>query len=322
MFLIQTHLGGFMVRSPIMRFTHSLNLRVAVAAGVSLSCFAAQAQQQTTEPVYRVANDPAAAAAPVAQAAAPLAAPVAAAPAAPATPFNLTQQPGEHPLAPTIRVLNEVLAHIDQNVRDYTCTLIKQESLDGTVGEQQQIMMKCRNQPLSVYLVFLKPNQGREVLFVDGVNDNQIAVLEAGFKRHLGVLNLDPKGMLAMNGQRHPITEVGLRNLTAKLIAGKSAEMQFSECEVTSDPNQKVGSRPATLIQIKHPIQRKEFATHITRIFLDNELKVPICYDAYMWPETPGATPPLDARYIYSNLKLNVGLAAQDFDANNPALFK
>ena len=30
-------------------------------------------------------------------------------PCATAAPFNLTQQPGEHPLAPTIRVLNEVL---------------------------------------------------------------------------------------------------------------------------------------------------------------------------------------------------------------------
>ena len=183
-------------------------------------------------------------------------------------------------------------------------------------------MMKVRNQPFSVYMVFLKPNQGREVLYVDGVNNNEMAVLEAGFKRHLGVLNLDPNGMVAMRGQRHPITEVGLRNLTAKLIAGKTAEMQFGECMVASDPNQKIGNRPATMIQITHPTQRKEFATHITRIFLDNELRVPIYYDAYMWPETPGATPPLDASYTYANLKLNVGLSAQDFDANNPALFK
>ena len=76
------------------------------------------------------------------------------------------------------------------------------------------------------------------------------------------------------------------------------------------------------MIQIEHPVARKEFATHITRIFLDNELRVPIHYDAYLWPETPGQAPPLDASYTYANLKLNVGLAARDFDATNPELFK
>jgi hypothetical protein len=297
-----------------MRLTRSPMSLIALATLLSFVAIEATAQQ-TTEPVYRVANE--AAASPV-----PVAAPAVAVPAPGASPFNLTQQPGEHPLAPTVRVLTDVLAHIDQNVRDYTCTFTKQEALDGAVGEPQHIMMKVRNQPFSVYMYFLKPFQGREVLYVDGVNNNEMTVLETGFKRHLGKMNLDPNGMIAMNGQRHPITQVGLRNLTARLVAGKTAEMQFGECEVATDPNQKVGSRPATLIQIKHPTPRTEFPTHITRIFLDNELKVPICYDAYTWPETPGGTPPLDARYIYSNLKLNVGLAAQDFDANNPALFK
>jgi hypothetical protein len=301
-----------------MRLTQTPKYLIAMATLVSLDGSVAIAQQ-TTEPVYRVANEPAAVATP---ATAPVAAPAAAAPAPGASPFNLTQQPNEHPLAPTIRVLTDVLAHIDQNVRDYTCTLTKQEALDGVLSEQQSIMMKVRNQPFSVYMYFLKPFQGREVLFVDGVNNNEMTVLETGFKRHLGKMNLDPNGMIAMRGQRHPITQVGLRNLTARLLAGKTAEMAFPECTVASDPNQTICGRPATLIQITHPTQRKEFATHITRIFLDNELKVPICYDAFMWPETPGGKPTLDARYIYSNLKLNVGLAAQDFDANNPALFK
>lgn len=297
-----------------MRMSHSSKFVIALAACAGTWCHTASGQQ-TTEPVYRVANDAAAA-----STAAP--APVAATPVSLGTPFNLTQQPGEHPLAPAVRVLNEVLANIDQNVRDYTCTLIKREAVDGELGEQQHILMKVRNQPFSVYMVFLKPYQGREVLFVDGVNNNEMTVLEAGWKRNLGKMNLDPNGMVAMRGQRHPVTDVGLRNLTAKLVAAKSAEMQYQECTVTSNPNTRIGDRPATMIQIEHPVPRKEFGTHITRIFLDNELRVPIHYDAYLWPEAPGQAPPLDASYTYANLKLNVGLAARDFDANNPELFK
>ena len=300
-----------------MRLTH-LPKSLVVLAAVAIALSRPANAQQVTEPVYRVANEPAANAAPAAAAPAP----VAPATAVPAAPFDFTQQPGEHPLAPVIRVLNQVLANIDQNVRDYSCTLIKREAIDGELGETAQIMLKVRSQPFSVYMYFLKPSQGREVLYVDGVNNNELKVLEAGFKRHLGPLNLDPNGMVAMRGQRHPVTDVGLRNLTAKLIVGKTKEMQFPECKVMTNPNTKIGDRPTTMIQIEHPIQRKEFATHITRLFLDNELRVPIYYDAYMWPETPNGTPPLDASYTYANLKLNVGLAAQDFDPNNPALFK
>jgi hypothetical protein len=278
---------------------------------------AAPAQEQTTEPVYRVASETPANAAATTPTAAPQIAP-----AALAAPFDLTQQPGEHPLAPTVRVLNDVLANIDQNVRDYTCTLIKRESLQGVLGDPQNIMMKVRHEPFSVYMYFLKPSQGREVLFVEGANNNELTVLESGWKRNLGKMNLDPNGLVAMRGQKHPITEVGIRNLTAKLIAAKTAEMKFMECNVTSNPNVKIGDRPTTMIQIEHPVPRQQFGTHITRVFLDNELRVPIHYDCFMWPQAPGQAPPLDASYTYANLKLNNGLAARDFDANNPDLFK
>lgn len=297
-----------------MRFTLSSTFCLAVV-GLAAVCGRSAIAQQTTEPVYRVANEQ-----PAAQAAPSPVTPVA--PAAPAAPFDLTQQPGEHPLAPTLRVLNEVLAHIDRDIHDYTCTFVKREAIDGQLSDSQQIMMKVRSEPFSVYLKFLKPYQGRAVLYVDGANDNKMKVLEAGWKRTLGPLNLDPNGMVAMRGQRHPVTEVGIRNLTAKLIAGKTAEMQFMECNVTSNPNAKIGDRSTTMIQIEHPTPRKEFATHITRIFLDNELKVPIYYDAYMWPQAPGQSPPLDASYLYANLKLNVGLPPADFDGNNQELFK
>jgi hypothetical protein len=293
---------------------------IASATVATAFCTSAIAQNQTTtEPVYRVANEAAANTMP---ATAPAPAPADVPAATPGAPFNLTQQPGEHPLAPAIRVLSDVLANIDNNVRDYSCTLIKREAIEGELGEPQHIMMKVRNAPFSVYMVFLKPYQGREVLYVDGANNNEMVVLETGFKRHLGKLNLDPNGMVAMNGQKHPITQVGLRNLVNRLIVGKTAEMKFMECTVSSNPNTKIGNRPTTLIQIEHPLPRKEFPTHITRIFLDNELRAPVHYDAFMWPEAPGQTPPLDASYTYSNLKLNVGLAARDFDANNPELFK
>jgi hypothetical protein len=289
-----------------------------------------------TEPVYRVASespatDAAKAAAPVASA--PVAAtPVATAPVAvpvtiaPAKPFDLTQQPGEHPLAPSIRVMKEVLANYDKNVRDYTCTFQKQERIEGDLGDPQNITLRVLSQPFGVYMYFNQPYTGREVLYVDGQRNNDLMVLDCGFKRHLGKLTLDPNGTFAMSGQKYPITNVGMRYLTAEYVNVATADLQFGESEVKVDPNSGIGKgpdrRPATLIQVTHPIQRKNFRAYVSRVFLDNELRLPIHYDAYSWPEKPGDAPALEESYTYANLKLNTGLTAADFDDKNPNIFK
>ena len=273
-------------------------------------------QQELTEPVFHVAREGGA------QQAKPASLPQAAPIAAAAKPFDLTQQPGEHPLTPVIRVWKEVLAHIDSNVRDYSCSFEKRERLEGRLGEKQIISMKVRHQPFSVYMFFHQPYQGREVLYIDGQNNNELTVLEAGFKRRLGPMNLDPNGWLAMRGQKYPITKVGIRNLMAEAIAYAEADTKFGECDVKTDLNTNIDGRPTTLVQIQHPVPRREFRAYITRIFLDNELRVPIHYDAYMWPEAQGQSPPLEESYTYRNMKLNVGLTADDFDPKNPAIFK
>ena len=237
--------------------------------------------------------------------------------------FNLTQQPGEHPLQPVIRTLEEVRNHMDQNVSDYSSTLVKQERIEGELGERQYILLKVLNQPFSVYMKFLQPHTDREVLYVAGMNDGNLIALEGGWKRRImSPVSLDPEGMIAMRGQKYPITNIGLRNLVSKIIERASAELKFAECEVTSNPEQQVEGRSATLIQVKHPTPRQEFHSHIARIFIDNESKIPLHYDSFSWPTSEGGRPLLEDSYTYTNLKLNNGFGARDFDKENPEIFK
>jgi hypothetical protein len=296
----------------------SMIARSAVAAiAVLVAGTIACGQTDLSEPVYRVANET--------SAAEPTAAPASVSATTPATnaAFDFAQQPNEHPLAPVIRALKTSQEIIDQNIRDYSCTFIKRERVDGQLGEHQHILMKVAHEPFSVYMSFLQPFAGREVLYVAGQNDNKMVVLEAGFKRYLGKLNLDPEGAVAMRGQKHPITRVGIRNLTAELIKLWEAETQYAECEVTVNADTKVEGRPATLVQVMHPVPRQTFRGHVQRLFLDNELRIPIHYDVYLWPAQEGAEPPLDESYTYKNLKINNGFTALDFDPNNnPAIFK
>ncbi len=301
------------------------------ALAVVAWCPVALAQGRLSEPIYRVSHE-----SPVAASAPAPVTPVAAAttgneatsvtPVAATTasePFDFTQRPGEHPLAPFIRVAKSSLAEFDGNIRDYSCTFIKRERLDGELGEYQHIFMKVRNQPFSVYMRFLQPYPGREVLYVDGENDGELLVLESGWKRRvLGQLNLDPEGAVAMRGQKYPITRVGIRNLLRQLISEAEADTKYAECEVTVRPNMKVNGRVTTMVQVVHPIPRQNFRSHISRVFFDNELRIPIHYDAFLWPSEPGGQPPLDESYTYSDLKVNNSFTARDFDPENPEIFK
>ena len=63
---------------------------------------------------------------------------------------------------------------------------------------------------------------------------------------------------------------------------------------------------------------RRNFLFHLARIFVDDELNLPIRYESYDWPEKPGGPPELIEEYTYLNLKLNNGFTDADFDIRNP----
>lgn len=281
------------------------------------------AQNALVEPVYRVANGTAETQ-PTASNVGETTVSQAPTDAATRSVLDFTQQPGEHPLGPVTRACKASLEEISHNFHDYSCTFIKQERIDGDLGDPQHIFMKVRHEPFSVYMSFLKPHTGREVLWVAGQNDGKLVVSEAGFRgKLLGQMKLDPQGAVAMSGQKYPITRVGIQNLTASLLKQFEAESRYSECEVSHKADVKIGGRVTTMVQITHPIPRQNFRAHVSRLFFDNELRIPIHYDAYMWPDQPGGQPPLEERFTYANLKINNGYTARDFDVqNNPEIFK
>jgi hypothetical protein len=284
---------------------HSIRFSMVVAIVSSLGALNAQGQE-VSKPVYRVEQ---------AQAQEPTN------PTSSEQQFDLTPREGEHPLMPCIRVAKEALANIDRDIQDYSCTFSKIERIDGKLTDQQHMSMKVRHRPFSVYMKFLKPFAGREVLYVDGQNNGNLVALEAGWKRNFGKVNLDPKGSMAMSGQKYPITRAGIRNLTNELIEIAEADTKYGECEVKTAA-MKINDRPVTLIESTHPVPRREFRYHKAKIYIDNELRIPVAYEAFLWPSKPGGEPVLEEQFIYTNIKLNNGFTDQDFDPENPALFK
>ena len=119
----------------------------------------------------------------------------------------------QHPLKPAIDIAKAALVNSQKNIFDYTATLVKRERIDGVLGVHEYIYIKVRNAkpatPFSAYMYFLKPAiaKGREVIYVDGENQNKMCAHEGGtgLKPAIPDLWLDPAGFLAMKGKRYPV---------------------------------------------------------------------------------------------------------------------
>ena len=198
--------------------------------------------------------------------------------------------------------------------------MVKREKVDGKLGERQTIFVKIRHEPFSVYLRFIAPTEvkGQEVVWVEGRNDgNMKAHAGSGVRAMMGTVSLRPDSPIAIEGQRYPITEIGVQNLTRKLIEVAEHDLQFGECNVNFFPGSKVNGRVCTCIQVEHPTQRVNFRYNLARVFIDDEMNIPTRFEAYEWPLQPGGPPDLVEEYTYMNVKLNNGFTDMDFDEQN-----
>jgi outer membrane lipoprotein-sorting protein len=229
---------------------------------------------------------------------------------------------GAHPLVPALELAQKGLNNMVTNIQDYSCTVVKRERVDNVLREHEYMFAKIRQRPFSVYLYFLGPDavKGQEVIYVSGANDgNMLAHAGSGVRAMVGTVSLKPQSMLAMQGNRYPVTEIGMENLARRLVEVAEHDKQFGECEVNFYPNAKVNGRVCTCVQVVHPVPRRNFRFHLARVFIDDELTLPIRYEAYDWPQEAGGPPVLMEEYTYMNVKINQGFTDADFDPKNSA---
>jgi hypothetical protein len=227
-----------------------------------------------------------------------------------------------HPLQPALELATRGLAGLRGKIKDYSCTVVKRERIDGKLGEHEYMFAKIRHEPFSVYLYFLSPDavKGQEVIYVDGQNDgNMLAHAGSGVRALVGTVSLKPQSQLAMTGNRYAITELGVENLARRLVEVAEHDSKFGECEVNFFPNAKVSGRVCTCVQVVHPVPRRNFRFHLARVFIDDEYTIPIRYEAYDWPHEAGGKPVLMEEYTYVNVKINNGFTDADFDPKNTA---
>jgi hypothetical protein len=230
-----------------------------------------------------------------------------------------------------LKMARDGYQHIRQDIRDYSCILVKRERVLWRLGNYQYMSAKVRHQrtqadgtsiPFSVYLRFLGPAdvKGREVLYVQGENEGKLVARKGGSRFSYITTTLDPLSELAMKDNRYPVTEFGFENLVKRFIEGTEEGGLLTDCTIQLFRGAKVDNRPCTCIEVtKNRSPDTQPGFYVARVYIDEAYQVPIHYEAFDWPAEEGGEPKLLEQYTYRNLKLNVGFSDEDFIRDNPA---
>lgn len=225
---------------------------------------------------------------------------------------------GEHPLEAAIRIATTSHERA-KSLADYEATFTKSELVRGRTYASQ-MDMKFRREPMSVYLRFVNPEHvGREVLYVEGQNNNMMLAHDTGLKALAGTVPVDPHGAMALAEARHPITQIGLENMVGGILKQWEKESAFGESDVKYYAEAKLGGRAMLVIESTHPRPRNQFPFAMTRLWIDQETKLPVRVQNYEFPQAAGGKPVLVEDYTYTNIETDVELTARDFDVRNPA---
>lgn len=242
-----------------------------------------------------------------------------------------------HALDPVLEMARRSLALHRSRDRDYQARMIKRLRIGKKLGEPEVMRLKLRSRdgqsaneldprPIDVYLGFLGPRSvaGREVIWRQGFDDDQLIAHETGFL-NLARVYLAPSSRLAMLGNRYPISDIGIERLLIRLIEIGTRDRLLGDCQVTVREDAQCEGRRCRRIEVVHPEKtveirgkRFEFAYYRAEIDIDMEYELPIHYASYVWPEIPGEDPWLDEEFTYQELQLNCHLSDLDFDPNNP----
>jgi hypothetical protein len=222
------------------------------------------------------------------------------------------------------RLLLEILVASERRlvaIPSYTATLRKRERIHGVLGPEQTLAIKVRHRPWAIYLKFLAPKAGKEVVYVEGKHDNKLIAHAGDWTRRLVPrIAVAPTDPLALAENRHPVTEAGLLHLTRRLLEFRRLDLGDSEAVTVMDRMTDDTGRPwlRSVHLHPHPDETRPFAR--VEVLYDPETMIPRRTTNYEWPKTgPSAEPEFAEMYAYDDLDLDATLSDLDFDPANPA---
>jgi hypothetical protein len=217
--------------------------------------------------------------------------------------------------APVVGAMLDRMEEAYAAVRSYTARFVRQERVGDVIRPREEALVKFQR-PGRLYLRWVSgPPTGRELLFVEGRDDDSVLVHEPSGIARLFTIVLAPDSPRVLRESRHPITDIGLGPLI-ELIT-RNARRALGQGELKT-----VDQGTATAIESGRPERRLElilprdpgkgYYCHRVLVAVDATWGLPVEVMIFDWHDR------LVATYAYRKLELNADLTALDFDPGNP----
>jgi hypothetical protein len=206
-----------------------------------------------------------------------------------------------------IALLKLAIDRYQKTVRDYTGFFHKQERIGRKLGKTQLISFAFREKPYSVFMQWKKnPHGADRLLYVEGQNNNKMIARPTGLLGIVGSVKLDPRSKKVLSSSLQPCDRFGFHRLMAATLkiyelAQKNGDLQMKYLGLTE-----VDKRKCVKLERILPKKKEyKYARLTIEIDLENLLPVSLaCHDHQG---------KLVGRYVYTNLKFNVGLTDKQF---------
>jgi len=209
-----------------------------------------------------------------------------------------------------IKLLEDCLANYYASYNDFTCTLVKVERINGIARPEQEINVKHMVSPFSVAMVWVKNAPiGDRLLYVEGQNDGQMLVRPKSPLLQMlagGSVLRKPDGPEAMRNTLRPVSMFGFGRGLASLIKVYRQAKEAGDLRTAFGGYAEVAGRKCAVL-IRYLPPKDDYPAYKTLIYIDLDRQVPACIEGYDWDEN------LQCRYLYKDVKFNVGLTSDDF---------
>ncbi len=207
-----------------------------------------------------------------------------------------------------IKLLSYALENARGRYRDYTCTFIKQERIGGRLGDPEHIEVRFLAEPFSVAMQWMEnPPLADRMIYVEGKYDGQMLVRPTGLLGGIvGTVARDPEGDEARRNTLRPVTLFGFVNALENLLDVYEKARDAGDLREEFGGYAEIDGRE-TVKLIRYLPPEDDYPAYRTDVYLDLEYLVPICIEGRNWDNE------LTSRYVYTDLRFNVGLTPDDF---------
>jgi hypothetical protein len=213
-------------------------------------------------------------------------------------------------------------------VVDYECVMVKQELLPSGMSEEQEIRVKFRHAPYSVFMEWVRnPGLAARVLYVKGrwrdlkatdPDDRELAIAQPGIIARLFIKSVKEPihGRLAKKASRRFLDDFGFEKTLDRLINVSEQAKSRGDLTLKFCGESQFDGRPVWVIRRHLPYTAEGglYPDRTAEILVDKVLRVAVAVYCYSDVERqPGN---LIAKYEYRSVRMGAGLTNKDFEPN------